>query len=664
MTLRELLRSEAALRFASGAIGRYLALCFRTTRWRLDLHPNAARPLADGAAIVAFWHERLPLMPMLWRLRRATPGSEARAHVLISRHRDGRLISHIVGRFGLLTVEGSSAREKGGRRTERGGAPAFRRLVTLLRAGDFVAVTPDGPRGPRREAAPGLGRLAELTGVPILPCAAATTSRLVLPTWDRLVLPVPFGRGHVVVGAPIGVGGSETRIGEPPIARALDDACARADAHARAAVPLAAAIWAVAASALAPALRLLVRRRLRAGKEIAGRTGERRGHAAGPRPPGRLVWIHAASLGELSSVLPVVEALVGSAPPAPPAGMSSVLLTTATASAAGLAARWIGTDGRASAVHHRMIPFDVPRWVSRFLDGWRPDAAVFVESELWPNAVRLCRRRGIALALLNARLSDRSARLWARVPGFAGDLLAAFDPVWARSAEDAARLGRFGVRCQRIGDLKASAPPLPVDHADLVPLSALLAGRPRWLAASTHEGEEAIAARVHARLASRHPGLLTIIAPRHPGRGEAIASALGGAPRRALGDRPPDGSGIWIADTLGELGLLYRLAPVVFLGRSLGGDGGGQNPWEPARLGCAIVTGAATRNFREPVRLLGDAGGLTVVPGEDELVAAIDALLSDPRRAAGQGEAAAAAAGRAASGLVAEAAGMVAALGA
>ena len=227
MMLRDLLRSEAAVRLASAAIGRYLAFCFRTVRWRLDLHPDAVAPLARGGAIVAFWHENLLAISVLLRVREGDP--RPGVHVLISRHRDGKLISRIVARFDVQTVEGSSSREKDGRRTERGGARAFRRLVTLLGAGDFVAVTPDGPRGPRRHAAPGLARLASLTGAPILPCAAATRPCLVLPTWDRMILPLPFGRGRVVVGRPITVARADAAP-EVEIRVALDAACQSATA--------------------------------------------------------------------------------------------------------------------------------------------------------------------------------------------------------------------------------------------------------------------------------------------------------------------------------------------------------------------------------------------------------------------------------------------------
>ena len=419
----------------------------------------------------------------------------------------------------------------------------------------------------------------------------------------------------------------------------------------RAALGLAA--WRLAGTIAAPALRVLLRRRLARGKELPGRLGERRGRHAGPRPPGPLVWLHAASVGELNAVRPVIVRLLGTG--------VGILVTTATATAAGQASAMIAETAGPGLLLHRMVPLDVPRWVGRFLDGWRPDAAVFVESELWPNALGACRRRGIPLVLLNGRLSERSARAWARVPRVAAAVLGGFEIVWARSDEDARRLASLGATVARVGDLKADAPPLPADPAVLASLERRLGDRPRWLLASTHEGEERLAGRVHARLAPRHAGLLTIVAPRHPSRGPEIAAALGAAPRRAAGASPPDGAGLWVADTLGELGLFYRLAPVVFLGRSLGGDGGGQNPWEPARLGCALVCGPGTRNFRESVSVLSAGGALTVVDGEAALADAIGSLLGDPAAARAQGERARALARDRAPGLTAAAAAMLAA---
>lgn len=304
----------------------------------------------------------------------------------------------------------------------------------------------------------------------------------------------------------------------------------------------------------------------------------------------------------------------------------TVVFTTGTVTSAALFA--------CGGVLHRFVPLDVPAWVARFLNHWRPDAAVFVESELWPNTLAACQARGIPLLLVNARMSEQSAQGWCRAPGFARQVLAAFDQVRARSDADAGRLRRLGARGVMVaGDLKWSAPPLGADTAELLRLQALLAGRPVWLAASTHPGEETLAAAIHAALAPAFLGLLTIVAPRHPGRGTAV---LPGAPHRAAGQDPTEG--LWVVDTMGELGLLYRLAPVVFVGRSLLGRGG-QNPWEPARLGCAVATGPHTANFDDAVHALRTAGALTVVPDPAALQDWVRLMLADPARRGAAGRA-------------------------
>ncbi len=388
-------------------------------------------------------------------------------------------------------------------------------------------------------------------------------------------------------------------------------------------MPLSSALWHGAATLAQPALRVMLRRRVASGKEIAARLPEREGIDATPRPPGRLLWLHAASVGESVSLLPVLPHLAG----------VTILLTTGTVTSAALMAE------RAPDVLHRFVPLDVPGWVARFLDHWRPDAAGFVESELWPNTLAACRARRIPTMLVNARMSERSARGWGRMPGLAHPMLGGFTTVWAQSTADAERLARLGARNPvTAGDLKLSAPPLPVDEAELTRLRALVAGRPVWLAASTHPGEEEIAIRVHAQLAPSHPGLLTIIAPRHPGRGPTIDPT---APHRSATADPL--GGIWVADTLGELGLLYRLAPLVFVGRSLTVPGG-QNPWEPARLGCALATGPHTANFAPAIQVLREAGALTEVADGAALAAWVDAMLRDPLRRQAAGEAARAAA--------------------
>ncbi len=396
---------------------------------------------------------------------------------------------------------------------------------------------------------------------------------------------------------------------------------------------LTAAAWHSAASLAAPSLRLMLRRRAARGKELLHRLPERRGIDPALRPPGRLLWLHAASVGESRSVLPVLQAL-------PPD--LNVLFTTGTVTSAALLAERLPALGL-HQVLHRFVPLDVPAWAARFLDHWQPDAAAFVESELWPNLLAACRDRDIPAMLVNARLSARSAQGWGRAPGFARHILGGFCQVQAQSAEDAARLQALGARnVTAPGNLKLSAPPLPADPAELARLQHLLDGRPVWLAASTHPGEDEVALTVHRALAPTHPGLLTIVAPRHPARGAAVAAALA-SPRRSLQQDPPAAAGLWVADTMGELGLLYRLVPLAFVGRSLTGQGG-QNPWEPARLGCAVAVGPHTGNFAEAVAALASAGGLTQVADAAGLEAWVDAMLRDPARRAEAGAAAQAAA--------------------
>jgi 3-deoxy-D-manno-octulosonic-acid transferase len=387
--------------------------------------------------------------------------------------------------------------------------------------------------------------------------------------------------------------------------------------------------WRFGATLLAPLLPLHLALRARRGKEIAARLGERRGLDAA-RSPGRLFWLHAASIGEAMSMLPVLEAMAAEDP------ALEFLVTTGTVTSAEMLARRL-PPGLAPRVRHRFVPLDVPAWVDRFLDGWRPDAGAFVESELWPNLLVAARARGVPLALVNARMSPRSAARWARMPGLARAMLGAFELVLARSAADAARLGGLGlgaVPCW--GDLKAGAPALPADPDGLATLRAAIGARPVVLAASTHPGEEQIVIAAHRALAAEVPGLLSIIVPRHPERGAGIAALAATAgfsvARRAEGAAPGREVEVYVADTLGELGLFYRLAGVALVGGSLVPHGG-QNPLEPARLECPILLGPHVWNFEEPVGRLLAAGGALRLEAAAALAPAIRDVLSDHSRA-------------------------------
>ena len=562
-------------------------------------------------------------------------------HVLVSRNRDGQLIGAMMRGFGLDLVHGSTAKVGAkGQRAEGRCSPGCGRCCSVLAAGDQVVITPGWSAG----AAPGCGVQAwrswrRWPGVPVVPCAAQSVRRRVLPTWDQMLLPLPYGRGVLVCGAPLHI------VPRAGWADALPTLASRADPRSQTRLTRCAGrdgaehdgpgLARCGHGCWRPGLRAMLRRRVRRGKEAAARLGEREGFEATPRPPGKLLWVHAASVGESMSVLPVLANLAARTP-AP-----TLLVTTGTVTSAGLMARQ-------PHVLHRFVPLDVPGWAARFLDHWRPDAGAFVESELWPNILAAARARGVPMLLLNARMSERSAQGWSRAPGLAREALGTFRAVLAQSDGDAARLRALGAQnVSAPGNLKLAAPPLPVDEAELARLRALIGARPAWLAASTHDGEEAVAGEVHRALQAAHPGLLTIIAPRHPERGAAVASLLG-AGQRSQGADPT--GGVWVADTLGELGLLYRLAPVVFVGKSLVGQDlskqGGQNVWEPARLRCAVAVGPHTANFAGAVAALQEAGGLQVVADAAALTAWVDATLRDPaRRTAMQDAAARAVAG-------------------
>jgi len=381
--------------------------------------------------------------------------------------------------------------------------------------------------------------------------------------------------------------------------------------------------WAGLAPLAAPLLRRNLAARAGRGKEVATRLGEREGFGAG-RAAGPLLWVHAASVGESLSALPLLRELAVRAP-----ALGFVVTTGTVASAELLPARW--PEGVRAA--HRFAPLDVPGWVARFLDGWRPDAAVFVESELWPNTLAALRARRVPTLLANARFSERAARRWGRfAPGLLREMLAGFAAVWPQTDGDAARLRARGAHAARVhGNLKWAADPLPGDAAALATLRAQVGARPVFLAASTHPGEEASVLAAHRALLPRHPGLLSIVAPRHAARGAEVLAAIAAVPhaRRSLGAGPPPGAGIYVADTMGELGLFYRLASVAFVGGSLVPHGG-QNPLEAARLGCPVLLGPHHWNFADIVPPLLAAGAARLVPSAAHLAPLADAVLRDP----------------------------------
>jgi 3-deoxy-D-manno-octulosonic-acid transferase len=372
----------------------------------------------------------------------------------------------------------------------------------------------------------------------------------------------------------------------------------------------------------APFAPLILAWRTRRGKEEAGRRSERYGVASAPRKSGFLVWFHAASVGETNAALPVIEALAAERPEL------RLLLTTGTVTSARLARARLP-----KGVVHQYVPLDNQRFVQRFLRHWRPDLAVFVESEIWPNLVLETRTLGIPLLLINGRISTSSFERWRRRPGLSRPLFSAFDLVLAQNSRLAERFAQLGVaRALDVGNLKADAPPPPVDLPGRRKLDAALGGRTVWLAASTHQGEDEIVMAAHGKMKNAQPDLLTILVPRHPERGALMAEQMRAAGLkvglRSEDDLPEPDTDIYIADTIGELGLFYALAPVAFVGGSLV-NRGGQNPVEPIKLGAAVLTGPNWQNFRDSYSPLLRAGGCRQVTDATSLAAAALHLLDD-----------------------------------
>jgi 3-deoxy-D-manno-octulosonic-acid transferase len=383
-------------------------------------------------------------------------------------------------------------------------------------------------------------------------------------------------------------------------------------------------LYRLISAAAMPLALLLLARRLARGKEQRGRVSERRGEAGMARPDGGLIWLHAASVGELASVLPLIERISSRG--------VGVLVTTGTVTSSGLAEQRLPRG-----VLHQYVPVDVPFYVRRFLNHWQPDLALFVESDLWPNLMIETSRRGVPMILVNARLSANSFHRWRQLPRTIGNLLKRFDLCLAGTPDDALRLSDLGApRVITTGNLKLDVPAPSADGTQLGRLMDAIAGRPVIAAASTHAGEEDIVIAAHKRLSRNFPDLLTLIAPRHPDRGPAIAeiaTAAGLKVRlRSYGELPDATTGIYVADTMGELGLLYRVAPFVFVGGSLVPHGG-QNPIEAAKLGAAILHGPHVWNFAEIYAALDNAHGAELVLDGGRLTAGFGAWLSDAKTA-------------------------------
>ena len=371
---------------------------------------------------------------------------------------------------------------------------------------------------------------------------------------------------------------------------------------------------------LAPLFDYILARRVKQGREEEARIDECRGVAGRPRPEcAALFWVHAASVGESQSALRLIHDILARYADA------QVLVTTGTVTSAKLMAQKLP-----ERAFHQYYPLDRPDWVDRFVAHWRPDFVIWMESELWPNMLRTLAARDIPAVLLNARLSERSGKRWGMVKSAARTLLQTFSMIFAQTPRDGQAFEALGARKVVVsGNIKYSALPLPCDQGDLDDLKASVKGRPVWVYASTHSGEEALAMQVHQRLQTQYPDLLTIIALRHPHRRDEVVEIcqeadLAHCVRGEGKSLPGEKDHIYIVDTMGELGLFYRLAPIAMIGRSFSDDGGGgHNPIEAAQLGAAVLSGAHVRYQQEIFDEMKGRGAAKILQKPDELYDAL-----------------------------------------
>jgi 3-deoxy-D-manno-octulosonic-acid transferase len=371
-------------------------------------------------------------------------------------------------------------------------------------------------------------------------------------------------------------------------------------------------LTAMAAPLAAPWLR----RRLARGREHGDRWPEKLGQGMAARPEGQVIWLHAVGVGEVLALSGLIGALADRLPRA------RFLVTSSALSSAQVFAQQAPPR-----TQHQFLPLDLPGPVGRFLSHWRPSLSVWAEQDLWPRLVVQSAVRDIPLALVNARMGARAFAGRARAKSLYGDLYARFSLISAQDAQTAGHLERLGASGVTVdGSLKSGAAALVCDPAEHARLTGLLAGRRVWAAVSTHAGDEEVALAAHAALMAGDPGAVLILVPRLPARAAEVAAAAQArgltVTRRSAGQDPAPG--VHLADTFGETGLWYRLAPVALVG---GGFGiGGHNPWEGARLGCALLHGPDTANFASDYNLFRTEAAAREVTGAADLAAA----LADP----------------------------------
>jgi 3-deoxy-D-manno-octulosonic-acid transferase len=625
---KSLARSNRLVSLAGWLGAKYINLVYGSSRIRRTPDDLDQRLKDQDPQIFITWHGQFLLAPKM------RPPWVPEVVAMVARHGDAEFIAETLKHFGTNFARGAGA---GNRRKDRGGARALREAVKALERGATIVITADVPPGPARRASMGIVTMARLSGRPMVPFGMATKRYFAFNSWSKLTINFPFNTLGIAVGDPVWVSPDADEEEMERARQALEDGLNETMAKAydlagsddpisdsyrlkRAKPGAVLNAYKGLTRAAEPLVPRLLDWREDKGKEEPEHRGERFGEASLPRPEGKLCWLHAASVGETNAALPLIGALRERWPDL------NILLTTVTVTSAKLARSRL-PDGAI----HQYVPLDSAAYMRRFLEHWRPDLALLVESEIWPNLLLETKERGVPIVLINGRISKTTYNRWRRFKSFSRPLFSCFDLVLAQNASLGRQFMRLGAgESIAVGNLKADAPPPPADIEGRPALEAAIGGRPVFLASSTHPGEDELVAEAHEIAKRDLPNLLTIIAPRHPHRGPGVVEQLSQrglkTALRSEGALPGPDTDIYVADTIGELGMLYALAPIALIGGSLKKEGG-QNPVEAIKLGAAVLTGPGWSNFKDSYSQLLEAGGCREVGDPQAMAQAVVALL-------------------------------------
>ena len=622
----------------SSILAGYIKLVYKTSRKICEPSDYEQLAKAHHPFIGGMWHGQFLMGPI-------TKPANITTAIMVAKHGDGDIIGGAIEHFGMKLIRGGGA---GHRKRDRGGMRALRESLRILKDGTTIGMTADVPPGPARIVGLGIVTIARMSGRPIIPTATATSRFHAFNSWSRMTLNLPFSKLAIVYGEPIHVprNASEdelehyrlqveeqmntvTERAYELVGRSTDDirpytlnSAASTSPVERPPVGLPLKMYRAMTNLFSFTAPWILKKREDQHKEDPTRRNERMGRPEVARPDGTLIWFHAASVGETNAILPILPELKKQRPDA------QILLTTGTLTSARLAEARLG-----EGAEHQFIPLDAQKFMKNFLNHWKPDLAVIAESEIWPNLILETSGAKIPLLLINARMSKKSFRSWKRYGVLSRPLFSRLDLVLAQTPRIADWYRFLGAtNVHSIGNLKVDAPPPPVDHDKQLKLAQAIGTRPVFLAVSTHPGEDIIIADAHRKMARKIPHLLTILAPRHPERGISISEEFREAglrtALRSQNELPNPRHDIYVADTIGELGTLYSLSPVAFIGGSLVKHGG-QNPLEAIKLDTAVLTGPHYQNFGDIYRSLLKSQGAIEISSAEEITEIATNLLQN-----------------------------------